>query len=77
MKRMLHEFIVHGTLHRNNIYIYIYIYIYIQKDATLHSLFCLETALRVSGGTITNHQKHKQLYLQYLVFVTLYIRILE
>jgi hypothetical protein len=46
------------------------IIIYIQQDATLHSLFYLETALHVSGGTITNHQERKQLYLQHLVFVT-------
>jgi len=31
--------------------------------------FYLETALRVSGGTSTHHQEHKQLYLQHLVFV--------
>jgi hypothetical protein len=30
----------------------------------------LETALHVSGGTITHHQESKQLYLQHLVFVT-------
>ena len=36
----------------------------------LHSLFYLETALHVSGGTITHHQECKQLYLQHLVFVT-------
>jgi hypothetical protein len=36
----------------------------------LHSLFYLETALHVSGGTTTHHQKRKQLYLQNLVFVT-------
>jgi hypothetical protein len=47
------------------------IYIFIQQDATLHSLFCLETALHVSGGTITHHQAREQLYLQHLVFVTL------
>jgi hypothetical protein len=41
-----------------------------QQDATLHSLFYLETVLHVSGGTTTHHQKLKQLYLQYLVFVT-------
>jgi hypothetical protein len=46
------------------------ILIYIQQDETLHSLFYLETALRVSGGTTTHHQKRKQLYLQHLVFVT-------
>jgi len=43
--------------------------IYIQQGATLHSLFYLETALHVSGGTITQHQKRKQLYLRHLVFV--------
>jgi len=47
-----------------------YIYIYIQKNATLQSLFYLETALHVSGGTSTHHQECKQLYLQHLVFVT-------
>jgi hypothetical protein len=30
----------------------------------------LETALHVSGGTSTHHQKRKQLYVQHLVFVT-------
>jgi len=44
--------------------------IYIQQDATLRSLFYLETALHVSGGTTTHHQGPKQLYLQHLVFVT-------
>ena len=44
--------------------------IYIQQDATLHTLFYLETALRVSSGTISHHQERKQLYLQHLVFVT-------
>ena len=34
-----------------------YILIYIQQDATLHSLFYLETALHVSGGTFTHHQE--------------------
>jgi hypothetical protein len=51
-------------VHRNNILIYI------QQDATLHRLFYLKTALRISGGTITHHQEHKQMYLQHLVFVT-------
>jgi len=36
----------------------------------LHSLFYLETALHVLGGTSTHHQERKQLYLQHLVFVT-------
>jgi hypothetical protein len=57
-------FNVHGSAHHNNILIYI------QQDATLHNLFYLETALHVSGGTITHHQEGKQLYLQHLVFVT-------
>ena len=48
---------------RNNILIYI------QPDATLHSLFYLDTALHVSGGTTTHHWERKQLYLQHLVFV--------
>jgi len=42
----------------------------IQQDITLHSLFYLETALHVSGGTTTHHQERKQLYLQHLVFAT-------
>ena len=46
------------------------ILIYIQQDAKLHSLFYLETALHVSGGTITHHQERKQLYLQHLAFFT-------
>ena len=46
------------------------ILIYSQQDATLHSLFYLETALHVSGGTTTHHQEPKLLYLQHLVFVT-------
>jgi hypothetical protein len=56
-------FNVHGSVQRINIQIYI------QQDATLHSLFYLETA-HVSGGTSTHNQEHKQLYLQHLVFVT-------
>jgi hypothetical protein len=51
-------------VHRHNIPIYI------QQDATLHNLFYLETALHVSGGTITHHRERKQLYLQHLLFVT-------
>jgi hypothetical protein len=45
------------------------ILIYVQQDARLRSLFYLETALHVSGGTITHHQERKQLHLQHLVFV--------
>jgi len=37
--------------------IVIIILMYIQRDATLHSLFYLETALHVSGGTITHHEE--------------------
>jgi len=51
-------------VNRNNILIFI------QQDATLHSLFYLETDIHVSGSTITHHQERKQLYLQHLVFVT-------
>jgi len=76
---LLDIFNVHGSVHCNNILIYthiyiyvcvyVYIYIYIQQDATLHSLFYLDTALHVSGGTSTHHQERK-LYLQLLVYVT-------
>ena len=72
------EFGVHGSVHRKDNPIYIQhgsvhrkdIPIYIQQDATLHSLFYLETALNVSGGTSTHHQERKQQYLQPLLFVT-------
>ena len=57
-------FYFYGSVHRK------YIPIYIQQDATLHSLFYLETTLHVSGGTIIHHQEHKQMYLQRLLFVT-------
>jgi hypothetical protein len=57
-------FNVHGSVYRKNILIYV------QQDATLHSLFYLETALHVSGGDIAHHQERIQLYLQHLVFVT-------
>jgi hypothetical protein len=56
----------YGSLHCK----YIPIYKYIQQDATLTLYFYLETAVRVSGGTSTNHQVRIQLYLQHLVFVT-------
>ena len=46
------------------------ILIYVQQDATLHSLFYLETALHVSGGNTTHHQERIQLYLLHLVLVT-------
>jgi hypothetical protein len=44
--------------------------IYSQQNATLHSLFYLETALHISGGTSNHHQERIPLYLQHLVFVT-------
>ena len=47
--------------------LYSNILIYTQQDATLHSLFYLETALHISCGTITHHQERKQLRLQHLV----------
>jgi hypothetical protein len=52
---MNNEVNVHGFVYRNNILIYN------QQDATLHSLFYLETALHVSGGTITHNQERKKL----------------
>ena len=58
------EFNVYRSVHHKNILMYV------QQDAALHSLFYLETALHVSGGTTTLHQERKQLYLQHLVFVT-------
>jgi hypothetical protein len=54
---ILQEFNIQGSVHHKNIPIYI------QQDATLHSLFYLETALHISGGTTTHHQERKQLYL--------------
>jgi len=60
----LGEFNVHRSVNRKNILIYI------QQDATLHSLFYLETALHVSDGTSTHNQERTQLYLQHLIFVT-------
>ena len=56
-------FNVYGSVHRK------YVLIYVQQDATLHSLFYLETALHILGGITTYHQERKQLYLQHLVFV--------
>jgi len=54
----------------NNFFNTYCVLIYIQQDATLHSLFYLETVLHVSDGTTTHHQERIQLYLQHLVFVT-------
>jgi len=44
-------------VHRKNILIYV------KQDTTLRSLFYLETAVHVSGGTTTHLQERKQLYL--------------
>ena len=54
-------FATEGVFHKNNDTLLRYYNIYIQQDATLHSLFYLETALHVSGGTTTQHQERKQL----------------
>jgi hypothetical protein len=62
--RTLNVFNVRGSAHHKNVLIYI------KRDATLHSLFYLKTALHVSDSTITHHQERKQLHLQHLVFVT-------
>jgi hypothetical protein len=43
---------------------------YVQQDAKLHSVFYLETAVHVSGGTTTHHQERKLLYPHHLEFVT-------
>ena len=51
-----------GPAHLKNILI---------QHAMSHSLFYLETALHVSGGTTIHHQERKLPYLQHLVFVTL------
>jgi hypothetical protein len=54
---------IRRSVHRKNILIYVH------QDATLHTLFYLETALHISGSTNTHHQERKQLYLPHLVFV--------
>jgi len=60
-----------GEWHGCVSYIYLYyILICIQQDAKFHSLFYLETALHILGGTIFQRQERKQLYIQHLVFVT-------
>jgi hypothetical protein len=50
-RKQVRIFNVRGSVHRKNILIYI------QQDATLHSLFYLEIALHVSGGTTAHHQE--------------------
>jgi hypothetical protein len=68
MSRMYHTTGLEGI--SKPMYMHNHTPIYIQQDAKVHSLFYLETALHVSGGTSTHHQERKQLYLQHLVFVT-------
>jgi len=47
------------------------IFHYISNKLQRYTVYLyLETALHVSGGTSTHHQKRKQLHLQHLVFVT-------
>jgi hypothetical protein len=47
------------------------IFQYISSKMQRYTVYLyLETALHVSGGTSTHHQKRKQLYLQHLLFVT-------
>jgi hypothetical protein len=46
------------------------IFQYISNKMLCYTVYLyLETALRVSGGTSTHHQRRRQLYLQHLVFV--------
>ena len=56
--------------HDKLVWVIIYFPIYIQQNATLHSLFYLETAQHFSGDNATHHQERIKLYLQHLVFVT-------
>jgi hypothetical protein len=47
------------------------IFQYISNKMQRYTVYLyLETALHVSGGTSTHHQKRIHLYLQHLVFVT-------
>jgi len=47
------------------------IFQYISNKMQLYTVYSyLETALHVSGGTATHHQKRIQQYLLHLVFVT-------
>jgi hypothetical protein len=47
------------------------IFQYISNKIQRYTVYLyLETAVHVSGCTITHHQEGKQLYLQHLVFVT-------
>jgi hypothetical protein len=56
---------------RNSVERFILIFQYISNKMQRYTVYLyLETALHVSGGTITHHQERIQLYLQHLVFVT-------
>jgi hypothetical protein len=47
------------------------IFQYISNKTQRYTVYLyMETALHISGGTSTHHQKRLQLYLQHLVFVT-------
>jgi hypothetical protein len=47
------------------------IFQYISKKMQRYTVYLyLQTALHVSGGTLTHHQERIQLYLLHLVFVT-------
>jgi hypothetical protein len=49
----------------------IFQYTYISNKMRSYTVYLyVETALHVSGGKFTHHQKRIQLYLQHLVFVT-------
>jgi hypothetical protein len=62
---LLGDLTFNGPVHRK------YIPIYISNKMQRYTVYLyLETALHVSGGTSTHHQKRIQLYLQHLVFVT-------
>jgi len=67
---LFYSILFYSILFYSILFYSILFYSNIKQDATLHSLFYLETALHISGGTTTQHQERKQLYLQHLVFVT-------
>ena len=61
-------FNVHGSMHRNNILIFI------QQDATLHSLFYLETTLHISGDDgWWYHPKHVEQFPHKIKCVALHL----
>jgi hypothetical protein len=61
--KILHAFTTINSLHS------ILIFQYISNKMQRYTVY-LETALHVSGGTITHHQERIQLYLQRLVFMS-------